>query len=220
MRSSPASDAPSPAPPSKPRSAHLRSADPRPDRQLARRGRRPPMKKTFAAAESRGVHRILVTGGVAANRELRQRFTAEGAGWRGLRIACSRPSRSPQTTPPWSPPPPGLATSPRTSPRIRCLPTRRSRWGAEGAAFTSFRTMRASLSLAVLVVEKNGEEGSFKPYSFLRTAEPSFVIGQDEALSSWRKDTSTLSAGIPRPGGRYIRAHSGGGCPWPRPEEW
>ena len=37
------------------------------------------MKKTFAAAESLGVRRILVTGGVAANRELRSRFTAEGA---------------------------------------------------------------------------------------------------------------------------------------------
>jgi N6-L-threonylcarbamoyladenine synthase len=35
------------------------------------------MKKTFAAAESLGVHRILVTGGVAANRELRARFTGE-----------------------------------------------------------------------------------------------------------------------------------------------
>ena len=37
------------------------------------------MKKTFAAAESLAVRRILVTGGVAANRELRQRFTAEAA---------------------------------------------------------------------------------------------------------------------------------------------
>jgi N6-L-threonylcarbamoyladenine synthase len=37
------------------------------------------MKKTFAAAEALGVRRILVTGGVAANRELRSRFTAEGA---------------------------------------------------------------------------------------------------------------------------------------------
>jgi N6-L-threonylcarbamoyladenine synthase len=44
------------------------------------------MKKTFAAAESLGVRRILVTGGVAANRELRQRFSAEAAR-RGLRIA-------------------------------------------------------------------------------------------------------------------------------------
>jgi N6-L-threonylcarbamoyladenine synthase len=37
------------------------------------------MKKTFAAAESLGTARILVTGGVAANRELRERFTAEAA---------------------------------------------------------------------------------------------------------------------------------------------
>ncbi len=44
------------------------------------------MKKTLAAAESLGVRRILVTGGVAANRELRERFTAEGAR-RGLDIA-------------------------------------------------------------------------------------------------------------------------------------
>jgi N6-L-threonylcarbamoyladenine synthase len=44
------------------------------------------MKKTFAAAESLGARRILVTGGVAANRELRERFTAGGAA-RGLRIA-------------------------------------------------------------------------------------------------------------------------------------
>ena len=44
------------------------------------------MKKTFAAAESLGATRILVTGGVAANRELRERFTAEAAR-RGLRIA-------------------------------------------------------------------------------------------------------------------------------------
>lgn len=44
------------------------------------------MKKTFAAAESLGAARILVTGGVAANRELRERFTAEAAR-RGLRIA-------------------------------------------------------------------------------------------------------------------------------------
>ena len=37
------------------------------------------LKKTIAAAESLGAHRILVSGGVAANRELRQRFTAEVA---------------------------------------------------------------------------------------------------------------------------------------------
>ena len=44
------------------------------------------MKKTFAAAESLGAGRVLVTGGVAANRELRERFTAEAAR-RGLHIA-------------------------------------------------------------------------------------------------------------------------------------
>ncbi len=44
------------------------------------------MKKTFAAAESLDAARILVTGGVAANRELRARFTEE-AGRRGLSIA-------------------------------------------------------------------------------------------------------------------------------------
>ncbi len=44
------------------------------------------MKKTFAAAESLGAMRILVTGGVAANRELRERFTAEGAR-RGFGVA-------------------------------------------------------------------------------------------------------------------------------------
>ncbi|HEY1160297.1 MAG TPA: tRNA (adenosine(37)-N6)-threonylcarbamoyltransferase complex transferase subunit TsaD [Terracidiphilus sp.] len=37
------------------------------------------MKKTFAAAESLAVRRILITGGVAANRELRARFTSEAA---------------------------------------------------------------------------------------------------------------------------------------------
>ena len=37
------------------------------------------MKKTFAAAESLGVKRILITGGVAANRALRERFSAEAA---------------------------------------------------------------------------------------------------------------------------------------------
>ena len=36
------------------------------------------MKKTFAAEEALGARRILVTGGVAANRELRARFAAEG----------------------------------------------------------------------------------------------------------------------------------------------
>jgi N6-L-threonylcarbamoyladenine synthase len=37
------------------------------------------LKKTFAAAEAHDVNRVLVTGGVAANRELRERFTAEAA---------------------------------------------------------------------------------------------------------------------------------------------
>jgi N6-L-threonylcarbamoyladenine synthase len=44
------------------------------------------MKKSFAAAESLGARRILITGGVAANRELRTRFTA-GAARHGLRAA-------------------------------------------------------------------------------------------------------------------------------------
>ena len=44
------------------------------------------MKKTFAAAEALGAARILVTGGVAANRELRARFTAE-AERRGVAVA-------------------------------------------------------------------------------------------------------------------------------------
>jgi len=44
------------------------------------------MKKTFAAAESQHVTRILVTGGVAANSELRARFAAEAAR-RGLEVA-------------------------------------------------------------------------------------------------------------------------------------
>ncbi len=44
------------------------------------------IKKTFAAAESLGAARILVTGGVAANRELRIRFTEESAR-RGLSLA-------------------------------------------------------------------------------------------------------------------------------------
>ena len=43
------------------------------------------MKKTFAAAESLGARRVLVTGGVAANRELRERFAQE-ASTRGLRM--------------------------------------------------------------------------------------------------------------------------------------
>jgi N6-L-threonylcarbamoyladenine synthase len=44
------------------------------------------MKKAFAAAECLGARRVLVTGGVAANRELRARFTAEAAR-RGVRAA-------------------------------------------------------------------------------------------------------------------------------------
>jgi N6-L-threonylcarbamoyladenine synthase len=40
------------------------------------------LKKTFAAAASLGIRRILVTGGVAANRELRARFTAQAAAHR------------------------------------------------------------------------------------------------------------------------------------------
>lgn len=44
------------------------------------------LRKTFAAAEAVDAERILVTGGVAANRELRERFTDESAG-RGFRVA-------------------------------------------------------------------------------------------------------------------------------------
>jgi N6-L-threonylcarbamoyladenine synthase len=44
------------------------------------------MKKTFAAADSQHVARILVAGGVAANSELRARFQSEAAR-RGLQIA-------------------------------------------------------------------------------------------------------------------------------------
>jgi len=44
------------------------------------------MRKTFAAAEALGAAKILVTGGVAANRELRERFGAEAAR-RGVRVA-------------------------------------------------------------------------------------------------------------------------------------
>jgi N6-L-threonylcarbamoyladenine synthase len=51
------------------------------------------LKKTLAAAESLGARRILVTGGVAANRELRARFTAEGAR-RNLRVAFPTPALS------------------------------------------------------------------------------------------------------------------------------
>jgi N6-L-threonylcarbamoyladenine synthase len=51
------------------------------------------MKKTFAAAQSLDAARLLVTGGVAANRELRARFTAEAAN-RGLGIAFPTPALS------------------------------------------------------------------------------------------------------------------------------
>jgi N6-L-threonylcarbamoyladenine synthase len=51
------------------------------------------LKKTFAAAEALGATRILVTGGVAANRELRQRFTAEAAR-RRVRVAFPTPALS------------------------------------------------------------------------------------------------------------------------------
>jgi tRNA N6-adenosine threonylcarbamoyltransferase len=43
-------------------------------------------RKTFSAAEHYGAHGLLVSGGVAANRELRARFTAEAA-QRGLPLA-------------------------------------------------------------------------------------------------------------------------------------
>ncbi len=51
------------------------------------------LKKTFAAAESLGAKRILVTGGVAANSELRARFTAEAAR-RGMRVGFPAPALS------------------------------------------------------------------------------------------------------------------------------
>jgi N6-L-threonylcarbamoyladenine synthase len=44
------------------------------------------LRKTFAAAEALDVASVMVTGGVAANRELRVRFTAE-AGDRGIPVA-------------------------------------------------------------------------------------------------------------------------------------
>ncbi len=44
------------------------------------------LKQAFAAAETFGVRGIVVSGGVAANRELRERFTAE-AQRRGLPVA-------------------------------------------------------------------------------------------------------------------------------------
>ena len=51
------------------------------------------MKKTFAAAEFLCATRILITGGVAANRELRARFTAEAAR-RSLSVAFPTPALS------------------------------------------------------------------------------------------------------------------------------
>jgi N6-L-threonylcarbamoyladenine synthase len=51
------------------------------------------MKKTFAASERLGAAQILVTGGVAANRELRERFAAEAAR-RGVRVAFPTPALS------------------------------------------------------------------------------------------------------------------------------
>ncbi len=44
------------------------------------------MRQAFAAAEAFGVERLIISGGVAANRELRRRFTAE-AERRGLSVA-------------------------------------------------------------------------------------------------------------------------------------
>jgi N6-L-threonylcarbamoyladenine synthase len=51
------------------------------------------LRKTFAAAEATGASSVLVTGGVAANRELRVRFTAEAAE-RGLPVAFPTPALS------------------------------------------------------------------------------------------------------------------------------
>ena len=51
------------------------------------------MKKTFGAAEALAAERILVTGGVAANRELRERFSAEAAR-RGISVAFPTPALS------------------------------------------------------------------------------------------------------------------------------
>jgi N6-L-threonylcarbamoyladenine synthase len=47
------------------------------------------MRQTFAAVEHFGARGVLVSGGVAANRELRRRFLAEGAR-RGMRVAFPR----------------------------------------------------------------------------------------------------------------------------------
>ena len=51
------------------------------------------MKKTFAAAEALGAKHILVTGGVAANRELRERFKNQAAR-RAIEIAFPTPALS------------------------------------------------------------------------------------------------------------------------------
>ncbi len=51
------------------------------------------LRKTFAAAEAVDAASVLVTGGVAANRELRVRFTAEAAE-RGLPVAFPTPALS------------------------------------------------------------------------------------------------------------------------------
>jgi len=51
------------------------------------------LRQTFAAADHFGVTEIVVSGGVAANRELRQRFEAEAA-QRGLRVSFPPPALS------------------------------------------------------------------------------------------------------------------------------
>ena len=51
------------------------------------------LRQTFAAAEAFGVRGVLVSGGVAANRELRARFTAEAAR-RGVPVAFPGPALS------------------------------------------------------------------------------------------------------------------------------
>jgi N6-L-threonylcarbamoyladenine synthase len=51
------------------------------------------MRQTFAAAEAFGARGIVVSGGVAANSELRQRF-AEQAVRRGLAVAFPTPAMS------------------------------------------------------------------------------------------------------------------------------
>ncbi len=51
------------------------------------------MRQTFAAAEAFGVRGIVVSGGVAANSELRRRF-AEEAARRGITVAFPTPAMS------------------------------------------------------------------------------------------------------------------------------